>query len=63
MLTVADFASVSNPDSNGYFLFDNAGPNAETLYWDANGGSGADAVPIAVVTGVTQLVTSDFHLI
>jgi hypothetical protein len=47
----------------GYFIFDNAGASIGTVYWDATGGSGADAVPFAVLQGVTSLLPSDFHLV
>lgn len=60
--------TVVNADSNatalggasGYFIFDNAGSRLGTLYWDATGGSGADAVSVATLTGVAGLAASDF---
>lgn len=54
--------SASNPAS-GVFLFDNAGANKGTLYWDANGGSGADAIALAKLQGVSSLTPSDFHVV
>jgi serralysin len=56
-------AVASDAGTNGYFIFDNAGVALGTLYWDANGGSGADAVAIAVLQNVTSLAASDFHLV
>src|SRR5258705_8313549 len=63
VLTVADASSASNLGSNGYFIFDNAGANAGTLYWDSTGGSSADAIPLAILTGVNSVLVSDFHLV
>ena len=47
----------------GTFIFDNAGPNQSTVYFDATGGSGADATPVAKLTGVSTLLPSDFHVV
>jgi hypothetical protein len=63
-LVVADdisLVSLSGPKS--YFIFDNAGPNIGTLYFDATGGNGADATAIAHLNNVTSLTGSDFHLV
>jgi Ca2+-binding RTX toxin-like protein len=49
--------------TGGYFIFDNAGADAGTVYWDQNGGSSQDAVAVAVLTGVTTLTESDFILV
>ena len=59
----ANVTSASNPAGEGVFIFDNAGANAGTVYWDANGGSGADAVALVKLQGVTSLVPSDFHVV
>jgi Ca2+-binding RTX toxin-like protein len=49
--------------ANGYFIFDNTDPTGGTLYWDATGGSGADAIAVAKLAGVTALLMSDFHIV
>jgi hypothetical protein len=56
-------ADVSHAGSNGYFIFDNADPHGGSVCWDSTGGSGADAVALAYLHGVTSLYTSDFHLV
>jgi probable HAF family extracellular repeat protein len=56
-------ANVSNPGTNGAFIFDNTDPTGGTLYWDSNGGSGADATPVVKLQGVTSLLPSDFHVV
>jgi hypothetical protein len=63
VVTAADIGSASHAGAGGYFIFDNAGPNISTLYWDATGGSGVDATAIAHLTNVTSLTASDFHLV
>ena len=63
LVTAPDFASASNFGTDGYFIFDNAGANSGTLYWDQSGASGADVVPVAILTGVNSLLPSDFHLV
>ncbi len=54
-------AAMGGPD--GYFIFDDAGKGLGTLYWDANGGSGADAVAVATLGGVTGLSATDFLIV
>ncbi|WP_148043106.1 calcium-binding protein [Methylocystis hirsuta] len=61
LLTAADIASVNN--AAGAFIYDNAGANAGTLYWDANGGSGADAQAFARLGATTALAASDFTIV
>jgi len=56
-------AGVSNAGSNGYFIFDDTDPTGGTLYWDATGGSGADAVALVKLQGVNALLPSDFHIV
>src|SRR5947209_848395 len=63
LVTSADPASASHPGSGGYFIFDNAGANAGTLYWDATGGAGTDATALVHLNNVTALLSSDFHLV
>ena len=55
--------AVSHAGSNGYFIFDNTDPNGGTVYWDATGGSGADATALVHLQNVTSLHLSDFHLV
>jgi len=43
-----------------YFILDNSGPDAGTLYFDSSGLAGNDAKAIAILTGVTSLQLSDF---
>jgi Ca2+-binding RTX toxin-like protein len=63
VVNAASIASASNAGADGYFIFDTTGPNAGTLYWDATGGSGADAVAIAKLGNLTSLLPSDFHIV
>jgi Ca2+-binding RTX toxin-like protein len=63
LVTAADIASASHAGTTGYFIYDNAGANAGTLYWDATGGSGADAIPVVHLQNVAALLQSDFHLV
>src|SRR6185312_10204217 len=56
-------ASVTNAAPGGDFIFDNSDPNGGTLYWDANGGSGADATAVAVLHGVSSVHPTDFHVV
>lgn len=70
-LLAGDAATVVNAQSSaaamggaaGYFIFDDAGPGLGTLYWDATGGSGVDAVAVATLTGVVGLNPADFHIV
>jgi hypothetical protein len=63
LVTAADLASASHPGTSGYFIFDNAGANTGTLYWDATGGSGTDAPPLVHLDNITSLLSSDFHIV
>jgi hypothetical protein len=47
----------------GTFIFDNHAATGGTLYFDANGGSGADATPVVTLTGVTALDPHDLHVV
>ena len=62
LVSGADVASASGLAA-GSFYFDDSAPNLSTVYWDATGGSGADAIAIATLTGVTTLSSSDFHVV
>lgn len=61
-LAFAGSAGAASHGAGGYFIFDNTGADKGTLYWDANGGSGSDAVAIAVLTTGT-LAAGDFLFI
>ena len=63
VVNAASAASASLPGSDGYFILDNAGSGIGALYWDATGGSGSDAVAVAVLTGTASLAASDFHIV
>jgi Ca2+-binding RTX toxin-like protein len=63
LATAADIASSSHAGTGGYFIFDSASTNIGTLYWDATGGSGADAVALVHLANVTSLTALDFHLV
>ena len=56
LATTADFTTVSSGAPR--FIYDTAGPDAG-LYFDATGGSGADAVLFAVLTGTPTLKAID----
>jgi acid phosphatase len=58
LVAAATAASANHAGSTGYFIYD----NANTLWWDSTGGSGADAVAQAKLAGVAALHTSDFLL-
>jgi hypothetical protein len=58
LVAAATAASASNAGPTGYFIYD----NSNTLWWDSTGGSGADAIALAKLTGVAALHTSDFLL-
>jgi VCBS repeat-containing protein len=62
LIHAAGAASAFHAGANGYFIFDNDGANAGTIYWDANGGSGADAIAIAQLLGAASLHSSDIIL-
>jgi Ca2+-binding RTX toxin-like protein len=61
MNAASSAAAMGGP--NGYFIFDDAGKGLGTLYWDATGGSGADAMAVATLSGVTGLNATDFLIV
>jgi Ca2+-binding RTX toxin-like protein len=61
LVTASAAASASHAGTTGYFIFDNSGTDAGTVYWDATGGSGTDATAL-VHLNVTSLLALDFHL-
>jgi hypothetical protein len=62
-LAIGAPASISNPGPDGAFIFDNTDPASGTLYWDATGGSGADATPVVNLQGVTLLHPYDLYVV
>ena len=62
LVAVDDSASASWVDDHGYFIFDQSGDNAGTLYWDATGGASDDAVALLTVLG-SSLVAGDFTVV
>jgi len=63
LVTAADAASASHAGVNGYFIFDNSGPDSGTLYWDPTGGSGSDAVAFVKLVGLGALQVTDLHIV
>ncbi len=53
---VADHTTASS-GAGGYFIMESS---TNIVWWDANGGSGADAVALAQLTGVNTLFSGDF---
>jgi Ca2+-binding RTX toxin-like protein len=63
LVTTADIDDAFFSGDSGYFIFDNAGDDAGTVYWDGNGGNGEDAVAfVKLASGVSPLPT-DIHLV
>jgi hypothetical protein len=62
-VNAASAAAASAPPGTGVFIFDNAGASRGALYWDVNGGSGADAVMVATLTGATSLSAGDLVIV
>jgi VCBS repeat-containing protein len=63
LVTATDVASANGVGSDGCFIFDNDGADIRTLYWDANGGNGSDAIALAILNGVSTLQQSDFLIV
>ena len=63
VVAAAEIANASHAGSAGYFIFDNSGADAGMVYWDATGGNGADATAVIKLAGVSNLLSSDFHVI
>lgn len=63
LVSSANATSASNAGAGGYFIFDNAGAGAGGLWWDATGGSAADAVLIGTLQNVTALQSSDLLIV
>jgi hypothetical protein len=60
VINAASIGAATGGTAHGDFIFDTT---AHALYWDANGGSGADAVLLAHMQNVNSLSTTDFHLV
>jgi hypothetical protein len=56
-------ATASADPGQGYFIYDNSGADAGTLYWDPTGGASNDAIAFAVLNGNPGLSASDFYLV
>ena len=63
VVAASEIANASHAGSAGYFIFDNSGADAGMVYWDATGGNGADATAVIKLAGVSNLLSSDFHVI
>lgn len=63
MVVNAASSAAAMGGADGYFIFDDAGKGLGTLYWDATGGSGADAVAVATLSGVAGLSATDFLIV
>jgi Ca2+-binding RTX toxin-like protein len=63
LITTSDHATATQSGTSGYFIYESSGAGAGTLYWDQNGGSGANALALAHLNGVPVLSPSDFHLV
>ena len=59
LVTAATASAATHAGTDGYFIFD----NDHTVWWDPTGGSGADAIALAKLTGVAALHTTDFLLV
>jgi hypothetical protein len=60
-LVASDFAQVDAGGTDGVFILQTDGQDG-TLYWDADGGLGDNAVAIAQLNGVTNLTSDDFFI-
>jgi hypothetical protein len=78
LLTVSDINLATNSGIDGYFIYDNEGASRGMLYWDATGGSSADAVELArlvpdpsgdslfsydLTPAAPTLAATDFHIV
>jgi Tol biopolymer transport system component len=63
LIMTSDHATTMQSGTSGYFIYESSGAGAGTLYWDQNGGSGANALALAHLNGVPALSPSDFHLV
>jgi Ca2+-binding RTX toxin-like protein len=61
LVKLADIGGHVQAGNGGVFLFATAGEDHGTIYWDANGGSSADAVAIARINS-DILFASDFQV-
>ena len=60
VINAASIGAATNVGTNGDFIFDTT---ARALYWDANGGTGNDAILLAHLQNVGSLAPADFHLV
>jgi serralysin len=59
----ADAATAFNEGAGGYFIFDNAGADAGTVFWDQNGAGGDDAVALVRLQNFNALQPGDFVVV
>jgi Ca2+-binding RTX toxin-like protein len=62
LMTGADYTSIVG-GPGGCFIYDTGGADAGTVYWDADGGVGANAMPLMKLQGVPGLSATDFDLV
>src|SRR5882672_12654561 len=60
VINAASIGAATSATTNGGFIFDTT---THSLYWDANGGSGDNAVLLAHLQNVNSLSATDFHLV
>jgi Ca2+-binding RTX toxin-like protein len=63
VVNAASAGAAFDGSGGGYFIFDDAGADLGTLYWDGSGGSGSDAVALAQIASVASLQASDLVLV
>jgi serralysin len=63
LVSAASVLDASNAGTDGYLIFDNAGADAGTVYWDATGGDSADATAFVILQGATTLQPIDFQVV
>ncbi len=61
VLIDADYTLVNSGGTDGVFILQTDGVDG-TLFWDADGGMGDNAVVLAQLTGVTSLTDTDFFV-
>jgi Ca2+-binding RTX toxin-like protein len=63
LVAASQLGLAAGPAGEGYFVYDNSGADAGTLYWDATGGSSADAVAFARLQPGATVAASDFWVV
>jgi len=57
-----DHTTFNSGGTDGVFILETDGISDGILYWDADGGSGANAIALAQLTGITSLTADDFFV-